>query len=479
MQDIRYLRLSELSKQIQQAIGLAFHATGFWVVADITNHISKPGSKAHYFELVEKDPDAGNIIARLSCKAWGSGADSIVTFEQVTGQPFTNNIHALLHVSVQFHPVFGLQLNLNNIDPHYTMGVLEQQKQDTLRQLLSDNSSFIARYGEGYITRNNQLSLRPVIRSIALLSAETSAGAEDFRHTLLHNAFGYTFAIDDYFTPVQGAGNAELLLAKIIAIFQSGKDYDAVVLIRGGGAQTDFLLFDHYIIGRAVAKFPIPFITGIGHQKNETIADLMAHTRTKTPTQAAEFILAHNRSFEDTIMNLQQNILVRSQQLIARNTALLYRINIQLVHHTRDVLSIEKEQLSALRENMIQVSRANLHQFKNALVHTTATMFSRPLLLLHKRSFDLDKAMSGIKTAQDRYFRDYSGKLEYYHSLIRILSPENILKKGFAIIKRKDKIIGHPEEIEVDHTIEIVFSETTLTATVTQKTNHERENINL
>ncbi|WP_431244478.1 exodeoxyribonuclease VII large subunit [Flavobacterium sp. P21] len=140
---------------------------------------------------------------------------------------------------------------------------------------------------------------------MAVISASNSAGNEDFRHTLRHNDFGYSFQADDYYTVVQGDNNAKLFLNKLIEVYSSGIPYDAIIIIRGGGAQSDFLIFDNYQIGRAVAKFPIPVITGIGHQKNVSIVDLMAHTSTKTPTKAAEFIIAHNRSFEMRSLSLR------------------------------------------------------------------------------------------------------------------------------------------------------------------------------
>jgi exodeoxyribonuclease VII large subunit len=281
-----YIKLSALTDMIHDAITDRFAGQTFWVVADITNHSYKADKKIHYFELVEKGETGSVITAKILGKSWGTGALRISEFEKNTGQAFSNNLHVLVQVSVDYHPLYGLSFNVLNIDTNFMLGILEQRRNATLKRLVEQND-FIKKNEDGYSTLNSLLRLPIVIQRVALLSASNSAGSEDFRHTLEHNDFGYRFEIDDYHTIVQGDNNAKLFLDKLIEIFTTGIPYDAVVITRGGGSQSDFLLFDNYNIGRAVAKFPIPVITGIGHQKNVSIADLMAHSNTKTPTRAA------------------------------------------------------------------------------------------------------------------------------------------------------------------------------------------------
>jgi exodeoxyribonuclease VII large subunit len=246
-----------------------------------------------------------------------------------------------------------------------------------------------------------------VIQRVAIISSKTSAGAEDFLHTLENNPFGYRFWVDNYHTVVQGENNADQFLAKIIEVYNSGKPYDAVVIARGGGAQTDFLMFDSYSIGRAIARFPIPIITGIGHQKNETIADLMAHTQTKTPTKAAEFIIAHNRSYEDAVMGLQRRIVVKSQRMISNSL--------------KEIGSIKQDVISS----------------------------SRSMITSHQRTLD------------------------HFTSLVRIARPDNILKRGFAIVRSGNKILTDANTIDVGSNVDIVMSGSILNTTVNQKTKRD------
>src|SRR5690606_8737730 len=180
-----------------------------------------------------------------------------------------------------------------------SLGNLERLRKETLRRLLQENPDHVALVDDQYITRNKQLRLNCVIQRIALIGSPRSEGYTDFVHTIDHNQFGYRFAIDYYYSAVQGVSAEQELVSTLIKVYEKSKDvpYDCVVITRGGGAKTDFLVFDTYALSRVVARFPIPIITGIGHHKDVSIVDMMAHTLTKTPTKAAEFILAHNRAF--------------------------------------------------------------------------------------------------------------------------------------------------------------------------------------
>jgi exodeoxyribonuclease VII large subunit len=424
-----HIRLSELSQKIGSALYNAFSDASFWVVADVTSHTFREEKSYHSFELVEKDPLSNRVVAQIRGKAWGFGSERIEQFERQTGQRFTNNINVLVNVSVEFHPVFGLQVNLLDIDPAFTLGVLEQQRLAVLEDLVSKNPDFIRKHGDRYITRNNQLKLGAVIQKIAIISSRTSAGAEDFLHTLNNNPHGYRFSIDNYYAVMQGENNADQFVAKIIEVYNSGRAYDVVVITRGGGAQTDFLIFDSYHIGRAVARFPIPIITGIGHQKNETIADLMAHTSTKTPTKAAEFIIEHNRRYEEALISLQRRIIIKSQQVFKNSHRALSINNANIINSTKNILSQHKDNLTSIRTSMI--------------VH------SRSTIQFHQRS------------------------LEHFSSLVRIARPDSILKRGFAIVKWGDKIVTSGDDVIPGTQLDIILSGSILNTTVNQKTKRD------
>lgn len=451
------IRLSELTTQISNAINGVFGSNTFWVVADVSNYTYKPQSNFHYFELVEKDKLSSKILAKISGRAWGNASVNISNFEKATGQQFKNDINVLVQVAVHYNPAFGLQLNLLDIDTSFTLGQFEKQRKETLERLLRDNSSFIRLLEGQYITRNSELPLNKVLQHIAVISSDTSAGYLDFRHTLETNAFGYHFEVDDYFTLVQGEGNAKQFLSKLINVFESGKPYDALVIIRGGGAQTDFLIFDNYELNRAIAKFPVPVITGIGHQQNETIADLMAHTSTKTPTKAAEMLIAHNRVFEETILSIQQQLVIKTFQL----------------------MNLHKEQLNRLNQVTINSVKNLLHEKHRDIVNLSGMILTNPKIIISNKKKDLSNLLANMKSYNRMYFINQARYISHFESVVRLMSPQNILNKGFAIIKISGEIVSDASGIHAGTELTITLADTEINTKVLSKTSRNGKEFEL
>ncbi|HVI46436.1 MAG TPA: exodeoxyribonuclease VII large subunit [Chitinophaga sp.] len=469
------IKLSALTGSIQQALNSVFADQTFWVVADVTNHSFYQQKGYHYFDLVEKDTASSAIVAKVSAVAWGNGSIRIKEFEIVTGQQFKNDIHVLIKVAVGYHQLYGLQITLLDIDTSFTVGLLEQQKQQTLLRLETECADYIRKVGDRYVTRNNQLHFPAVIQRLAVITSGNSAGFQDFLHTLMHNRFGYTFKIDTYFTVVQGESKAELLQQRLIDIFQSGRPYDAVVIIRGGGAQTDFLLFDTFILGRAVARFPIPIITGIGHQKNETITDMMAHSPTKTPTKAAELIIAHNKAFEDEVMALQRDILIRSQQLFSSHFQALASLNATVINHSRNITDRHREMLRGFKDTILHTSRELLHQRQQELTGVSAAVLSKPRIAIAAKRNDLANLVANLRSFNRIYTQNKRGQLAHYETLFRLMSPDNILRRGFAIVYHEGKIVNNAGAIQPGDQIRVVLQDATLDADVIAKKNQTDE----
>lgn len=479
MTEANHIRLSELTGQIQQVIENNFNGIAIWVIADVTNHSFKEKTNYHYFDLVEKAEGSSQLVAKIAGKAWGNGSMQIREFEQLTGQRFTNNINVLVKVKLSYHSSYGLSLDIIDIDPNFTIGVLEQQRQATLARLLASNPEVIRKEGERYITRNAELPLPMVIQRIAVVSSKTSAGNEDFRHTLEHNPYGYRFDIHDYHTVVQNDSNAEQFFAKLIEVFRSGIAFDAVIINRGGGAQTDFLIFDNYMIGLAIARFPIPIITGIGHQKNETITDLMAHTQTKTPTKAAEFIITHNRNFEDRILNFQKLIVIKSQQTFSDQYQKLSSLNSFVTNTARTFLNEHKDALVMTNQVIINQTKTLLSANKNNLAFIASTLISKPRTITSNKLNDLSNTMNNIISFKAAYFRNQKGYLGHYVSLINMMSPTNILKKGFAIVKSNGEVTSNPDLFIPGSEMEVILSGKSIKTTVKSKSEHNGSEFNI
>lgn len=430
-------------------------------MAEVSNHSFYAQKGFHYFDLVETENRDGRgksgaaILSKIPAVAWATGAARIRAFETATGQKFGNEIQVLAEVSVDYHPVYGLKLTLLDIDARFTLGQLEQKRQAIISRLINECPDYVWQVDEILHTFNQELELPRVIQRIAVISSRTAAGYEDFLHSLENNPFHYTFIIDGFFTTVQGENNAPELAATFEdvtkAAARTGIDYDAVVIIRGGGASTDLLIFDQFEIAAAVAACPFPVLTGIGHQKNETITDLMAHTSLKTPTKVAEFILQQNRSFELELLQLQQSVIIYSQQMMAAS----------------------RQELMQLKSSLIHQSQASLIQHKHDLLVKKQMLARQPSLLLAARQQNLQSLGRQLTTANRNFLRLHQNELESLLRMFRMASPEKALQRGFALVESKGKLIANADGVAVGDEITVILGSTALGTTVHTKTNYD------
>ena len=461
------MQLSELTKLIEGVIKESFRQR-YWVVADVTSHKFYESKRHHYFQLVEKG-ERDQILAQASVVAWKNGHRRISKFERTTGQRFTNGISVLVAVTVDYHRVHGLKLTLQDISHEFTLGKLQQQKEDVLARLLEKCGDFIQKDGDEYWTRNKSLRLRPVLQKIAVIGASNSAGMEDFRHSLEANDFGYGFEVDPYPCKVQGEGGAEIIARRLVEVFNTGKPYDAVVILRGGGSQSDFLIFDQFVVGRVVAKFPIPIITGLGHQKDQTVADLMAHVSTKTPTKVAEYIIARNRAFEEGILKLQNKLIIRIQHLLSARVQGVSEHNSRIVNTARTKLANCKDETTRYNRVVVQCAQSLINYNKQVIQDAAHRVIARPNERLRVHQTELagmkDRLTKG-STGLLKHTREYLG---HHASVVRLASPDNILKRGFAIVKIGERIIVNHDEIAIGDRIRVIFASGGLTAKVEKK----------
>lgn len=442
-----HISLSTLTSKISAAIEENFAHQNFWVIAEVANLRFYEIKNYYFFDLVEKDTSSNNILASLKTTAWSNAVTSVRKFEQLTGQAFTDNLQVLVQVAVEFHSTYGLKLNLINIDPSFTLGNLERQKQETLQQLLEKNPGHIHFIDGEYISFNKTLKPQPVILRIALITSYNSDGYKDFKHEIENNAYGYKFIIDDYSTKVQGAGMELQMVNKLIEIFTLDINYDAVVIVRGGGSQLDFLLFNSYSLSKAVARFPIPIFTGVGHTSNESIVDLMAYANTKTPTKAAQSIIAHNRFFEETITGLQQNIVLKTNQFLVDNQHYLANLS----------TSINNYSITLIRDNRLLIAIT-----ASALKESAAEKTNEGKTQVSKLNFILQKTCDALLNKQHY-------KLQTIEAMVKHLAPDEVLKRGYALLMKDGKIIADASTIKPGTEITTRISSADIYSTVTSK----------
>ncbi|HRY32137.1 MAG TPA: exodeoxyribonuclease VII large subunit [Bacteroidales bacterium] len=293
------IRLSELTSLLEDTIREEFLLRPFLVVAETSDIRNYPDRGYCFLNLLEKD--GKEIHARMAAVIWSRNHHIIAAFESATGMRFDRNLKVLLQGTVDYSPVYGLQFQITAIEPSFTLGEMERQRQAILNSLCSSHPAQIRQVEGNYVTANQQLRLPAVIQRIALITAPGSDGWKDFRHELESNPFAYTYVCDDFLCRIQGKGAEDEIIEQMGKVTSSKRSYDLLVLVRGGGGQTDFGPFDTYELGLAVATFPVPVVCGIGHERNVSISDLMCHMTVKTPTKAAAFINQHNYRFEEEI----------------------------------------------------------------------------------------------------------------------------------------------------------------------------------
>jgi len=258
------LSLSELNSLVKEALQLAFPEQ-LWVVAEIGE--LKVNRTGHcYIELVEKDNITNEISARARATIWSWQFRFIQPyFETTTGQALTAGLKVLISVSVEFHEVFGYSLNIKDIDPNYTLGDMARRRAEIIRKLED----------EGIIDMNKEIPLPEIPSRIAIISSPTAAGYEDFMNQLANNEAGYKFYTRLFPSTMQGTDAPKSIIAALNSIFEIETMFDVVVIIRGGGSQMDLNCFDDYDLAVNISQFPLPVLTGIGHEKDESIADLV------------------------------------------------------------------------------------------------------------------------------------------------------------------------------------------------------------
>ena len=297
--------LSQLNKMVRDAIDMQL-PDEYWVEAELSECREHNGHC--YLELIEKDEHTNTPVARASAKCWRQTWLMVKPyFERTTGEPLRTGMKVLLKVYAQFHEAFGFSWIVTDIDPNYTLGDMARKRLEIIRQLKE----------EGVFDLQRELRIPLFAKRIAVISAEHAAGYGDFCRQLEDNEYGFRFEVTLFPTIMQGEQVEQSIIAALERIYALNTSFDVVVIIRGGGATADLSGFDTLALAENVAQFPLPVITGIGHERDESILDMVAHTRVKTPTAAAALLIDHLRQVLERINSAQQRITTAIFQRIA------------------------------------------------------------------------------------------------------------------------------------------------------------------
>lgn len=446
-----YIRLSELLSLVDDALRVTLGEKTWWILAEIKERNDK--GEYIYFELAEKSESSDDLIARVRASVWRREAVAAFrNFEDITGKRADKGMQVLLRAGVTFHAVHGFSLQLFDIDSQHMLGQLELQRRQTIAQLAAHPE---ISYDNGlFDTPNKRIEFPAVVQHIAVITSASAAGYEDFADSLKKNPFGYYYNVRPYFSIVQGEKAAESMREQLLAVykdFQAGVPTDLVVLIRGGGAQSDLLPFDQFRLAIALARFPVPIIAGIGHLKNESVADMVVHTSVKTPTQAAEFIVDHNRQFEEEVEAAREMIILKSQNLLAVMNRKLDHAGTKINSGAVTLVHTRTRQLERMKDNLRAAVVAHLSTNSYLLNEKRLRLSGLTEKLLYSQKHQLDKL----------------------DEKMRLLDPMIILKRGYSMITRNGEVIASSARLKPGDLVNLAFSDGNASAQITDiKPNH-------
>ena len=415
------LTLYELNCLVREVIECEM-PNEYWVEAELSECRE---SRGHcYMELIQKDEQNATPVAKASAKCWASKWMIVRPyFERTTGQQLHAGMKVLLKVYPQFHEAYGFSWIVTDIDPTYTLGDMARKRQEIIRQLKE----------EGVFDLQKELQLPLFCQRIAVISSETAAGYGDFCNQLSDNPYGFQFRTQLFPAIMQGESVEQSIIAALERIFDYTRGtFDCVVIIRGGGATSDMSGFDTLALAENVANFPLPIITGIGHDRDESILDMVSHTRVKTPTAAAAFLIDHLKNVMDILNDSQEQIVRLAQQ--------------KLTYYKSQFASIA-ELLPRLFSNVKIRQEARLDSLNKSITHLAQ-------LKLSTFSSQLSTIESKLPILLDRRLMTEKHRLQLMEEKAKNLDPTLLLQRGYSITTKNGKVVRCVEELQIGDDLE-------------------------
>ena len=435
------ITLSEFNERISKAINGKPELTRQWVVAETSDLRLVRGHC--YMELIEKDSH-GTTVSKLGAVIWASNYNSLNgKFQRATGSPLKTGMKVLVLVTATYHSQFGFKVVIYDIDPSYTMGDMERQRQEILNRLTA----------EGIIDMNKQLPWPEVPQRIAIISAEGAAGYGDFMNQLHGNPYGLQFYTCLFQASMQGAQTVPTVLAALDRINSHLDMFDCVAIIRGGGATSELNSFDNYDLAAYVAQFPLPVIVGIGHERDVTVLDYVACKRVKTPTAAAELLIQCGTDALARLNALQEAVVTAVRETVGK---------------AREQLAYFTSMIPATALRIIETNRIRLdNDAKNI-------PFAANGLIANQRT-RLDHAVERMSAAVVAAMQREQQRLHALGEKAMLLSPVNTLQRGYSLVMKDGKCVTAAAQLSPGDQINVQFAQGSADATVSSVWSEELE----
>jgi exodeoxyribonuclease VII large subunit len=442
------LSLTELQLLIRDSLYLAL-PDFYWVVAEIAD--MKENYAGHcYLELIEKHQDDKNPKARIRAVIWNNRYRILKPFfSSSTGEELRDGMKVLVKVRVEYHEIYGLSLVIADLDPSYTLGEMALRRQLILKQLEN----------EGVITMNRELYFPLVPQKIAVISSSKAAGYSDFIGQLTKNSYGFVFYTALFESAMQGEETEAGIIGALDMIAENIEKFDVVAIIRGGGSQSDLSWFDNYNIAFHVTQFPLPVITGIGHEKDSSVTDIVAFMSLKTPTAVADFLIESVAGTESMLDDMGRKISEYARDIINNNIDRIGSASRRIIPAARLLLSNERELLSNSKISLISrgkdlLSDAGMitEKLGSKLVSSGKAFWSQQNVIVERKRDDLN--IHAIKSIDKM-----NSQVLLLDSSLKMLDPVNVLRRGYTMTSVDGKIVRSSNELKKDDLIDTKFSD--------------------
>jgi len=447
------MSLSELAGLVK---GVVESISGdLWVVAELAEVNVNKYSGHCYMGLVEKKDDA--TVAQMRATIWAGVYKRLISvFSKATGTDLKQGMKVLMRGVLSYHEVYGLSLNIREIDPQYTLGEMALKRRETLERLKK----------EGVIDLNRSLVLPLVPQRIAVIASETSAGYGDFINRMTGNTYGYSYSIGLFQAFMQGDAAEGSILKALKAVRDREHEFDVLVIIRGGGSQVDLSCFDSYGLAYEVARFPMPVLSGIGHERDETVMDRVANRRLITPSAVAEFIVSRAMEFEDRLDGLRQRLIINTTDMVGYERHRLALAGRGLVSSTRSLLSDKSHRLSAVAAGFSSAVRRSLGQANAHINRISGEVRAGVRLVFSVVARSLAETGARLGRAPLIVLERDVRRLETLEAKARLLDPVNVLRRGYSITTLEGRALSGAGSVARGDSIRTVLYDGEITSIV-------------
>ncbi len=442
---MKHYTLLEIERSIESVISRTYNKS-YWVKAEISKLNFYPKSGHCYPELVEKQN--GKIVAQMRSTIWKSTFIDITTsFRKQTGENLSEGMEVLFRVQVVYKPNYGMSLNVLDIDPSFTLGKLAKERAETIERLKK----------EGLFDRNRQLSFPYLPLRYAVISVETSKGYHDLIKIIEEKLWFYNTHIELFPALLQGDKAVDSIIEQLTVIEGRKEEFDLVLIIRGGGGEIGLHAYNNYRLSKAVALFPLPVITGIGHATNDPVTCLVANRDKITPTEVANFLVEQINVRAVNLIELIKKLRSQSPEFIDQQKSVLenmtnhlQNLSNSLIRHHQNLLALLSKDLDNRTERLLRNASTKLHSIPITLHHSVKWQIGNN----HR---NIDRLATALETATGKFLESEKQNIALKQTKVTLLSPENVLKRGYSITTINGKAVHSVNDVQKgDHIITVI-----------------------